>query len=62
MKDDYSKFSRFTLKDLAVVHDILESACHASMQNRLEAETEHQQMISDKSFNAMVPHKLARKT
>ena len=40
---------------------LLELICHVSLQNRLEAERECQQMMSRNLFSAMILHKLIKK-
>ena len=59
-KDDYQKFSCAIGAHLSAFYGELFTLCHMSTNNRIEAETDYQDVASNNGFNAMVLHILAR--
>ena len=60
-KDNYIKFSRSIRRYVSAVYGALHSMYHLTLNNRLEAEANHKEMVLKTRFNSIVLHKLIRK-
>ena len=61
-KDYYKNLSRSIRRDLSAVYGVLHSLCNFTLKNRLEEEADYRAIVLKQRLNAMVFHKLVRKT